>query len=196
MNVSGVVLPSAESYKVQACNMKLYGNSCHSGLRISVTVYAWKWSCTTIEIRPSNNEIGCMCIYIMSKCRSSTANSGTKVAVILGINRYGSFPLLSAPHFLFSIWADLKRSEKIPGTPAWRWGEWIWLTGPSGLHRNSPQGLNISSIRVSNQIRDPEIQITLRPPPIYSRGLKFFQVIYESFDCYLTHGFFIRCFSK
>ena len=61
--------------------------------------------------------------------------------------RCGSFPLLSATHSVFSIWTDLKRSEKIPGAPVWRWGEWIWLTGLSGLHRNSPQGLNISSIR-------------------------------------------------
>ena len=94
--------------------------------------------------------------------RSSTANSGTKVAVLPGMNRCGSFPLLSAPRSLFSIWTDLKTSEKIPGAPTWRWWEWIWLTGPSGLHRNSPQGLNISSIRVFDQIRDPEIQITLR----------------------------------
>ena len=42
----------------------------------------------------------------------------------------------------------------------WRWGEWIWLTGPSGLHLNSPYGLNISSIRVFDQIRDPETQST------------------------------------
>ena len=40
---------------------------------------------------------------------------------------------------------------------------WIWLTGPSGLYRNSPQGLNISSIRVFEQIRDPEIPINLHP---------------------------------
>ena len=78
------------------------------------------------------------------------------------MNRCGSFPLLSAPHSLFSIWTNLKRSEKIPGAPTRRWGEWIWLTGPSGLHRNSPQELNISSIRVFVQIRDPEIPITLR----------------------------------
>ena len=49
------------------------------------------------------------------------------------------------PHpTFFSIWTDLKRSEKIPEAPTCRWGEWIWLTGPSGLHRNSP-GLNMSS---------------------------------------------------
>ena len=84
----------------------------------------------------------------LHKCRSSTANSGTNVAVLLGINRCGSFPLLSAPHSLLSTWTDFKRSEKIPGAPAWRWGEWIWLTGPSGFYGNSPQGLNISSIRV------------------------------------------------
>ena len=93
--------------------------------------------------------------------RSSIANSGTKVAVLLGMGRYGSFPLLSAPHSLFSIYGDLKRSEKIPWAPTWGWGEWIWLTGPSGLHRNSPKRLNISSIRVFDQIRDLEIPITI-----------------------------------
>ena len=62
---------------------------------------------------------------------------------------------------LFSIWTELIRSEKIPGAPTWRWGEWICLTGPSGLHWNSPQGLNISSIWIFDQIRDMEIPITL-----------------------------------
>ena len=57
----------------------------------------------------------------------------------------------------------LQRSEKIPGAATRRWGELIWLTRPSGLHRNSPQGLNISPIRVFGQIRDPEIPITHRP---------------------------------
>ena len=84
------------------------------------------------------------------------------------MNWCDSFPLLSAPHYLFNIGTDLKRPEKIPGTPAWRWGEWIWLTGPSGLHRNSPQWLNISSIKVFHQIRDPEIPILLRPDDIQS----------------------------
>ena len=31
---------------------------------------------------------------------SSIANSGIYVVVLLGMNRYGSFPLLSAPHSL------------------------------------------------------------------------------------------------
>ena len=54
---------------------------------------------------------------VLPKSRSSTTNSGTKVAVLQGMNRCGSYPLLSAPpHSLFSIWTDLKRSEKIPGT--------------------------------------------------------------------------------
>ena len=100
---------------------------------------------------------------VLTKGRSSTANSGTKVAILLGMNRCGSFPLLSAPHSLFSIWTDLKRSEKIPEALSWRCGEWVWLTGPTRLHRNSPQGLNISFIRAFDQIRDPEIPITLRP---------------------------------
>ena len=38
----------------------------------------------------------------------------------------------------------------------------VWLTGSSGLHRNS-QEVNISSIRDFDQIRDSEIPITLRP---------------------------------
>ena len=97
------------------------------------------------------------------KVRSSTANSETQAAVLLGMDRCGSFPLLSAPHSLFSVWTDLKITEKIPWAPTWRWGEWIWLTGPSGLHRSSPRGLNIRSTRVFDQIRDPEIPINLHP---------------------------------
>ena len=98
---------------------------------------------------------------VLLKGRPSTANSGTQAGVLLGMNRCSSFPLLSAPYSLFSIWTDLKRSKKIPLAPAWRWGEWNWLTGPSGLHQNSPQGINISSIKVFDQIRDPESSITL-----------------------------------
>ena len=79
-----------------------------------------------------------------------------------------SSPSFFAPHTLFSTWRGLKRSEEIPGAPAWRWGEWIWLAGSSGLHRNSPQGINISSIRVFEQIKDPKIPITLRPQSIYN----------------------------
>ena len=100
---------------------------------------------------------------ILPKGRFFTANSGTQAAVLLGMDRCGSFQLLSTPHSLFNIWTDLKRSGKIPGAPAWKWWERIWLTGSSRLHRNSPQRLNISSIRVFDQIRDPEIPITLRP---------------------------------
>ena len=47
------------------------------------------------------------------------------------------------------------------------------VTGPSVRHRNSPQGLNISSIRVSEQIRNPEIPITLRPLPVQLNVCKF-----------------------
>ena len=83
-----------------------------------------------------------------------------RVAVLLGINRCGSFPLFSTPHSLFSTWADLKRLENIPGAPTWKSGERIWLSRPSGLHRHSPLGLNI----IFWQIREPEIPITLRPP--------------------------------
>ena len=100
---------------------------------------------------------------VLPKGKSSTTNSGTKVAVLLGMNRCGSFPLLSAPHSLSRIWTDLKKSQSIPGTPAWWWEEGILLTKPSGLHWNSPRGLNICSIRAFDHIRDSEIPLTLRP---------------------------------
>ena len=85
-----------------------------------------------------------------------------RVAALLWMNRCGSFLILSALHSLFSVWTDLKRSEKIPGALAWRCGEWIWLNGLSGLHRNSPQELNIISIRVSDRIKDLEIPINIK----------------------------------
>ena len=46
--------------------------------------------------------------------RSLTANSGTKVAVLLEMNRYGSFPLLSEPPLSLTseqTLKDLKRSQ-------------------------------------------------------------------------------------
>ena len=100
---------------------------------------------------------------VLPEGRSSTLNSGTKVSILLGMNRCNSFPLLSAPYSLFSIWKDFKWSEKILGAPMWKWGEWILLTGSSELDRNSPEGLNISSIRVFDQIRDQEIQAHFAP---------------------------------
>ena len=45
---------------------------------------------------------------VLPKGRYSTANLGTMVAVLLGMNRCGSFPLLSAPQSLFSIEQTLK----------------------------------------------------------------------------------------
>ena len=65
-------------------------------------------------------------LQVLPKGRSLTANAGTKVAILskgtsstavrhqccslLGINMYGSFPLLSAPHSVFSIQQTLKHS--------------------------------------------------------------------------------------
>ena len=40
---------------------------------------------------------------VLLKGRSSTANLGTQAAVLLGMDKCGSFPLLSASHSLFSI---------------------------------------------------------------------------------------------
>ena len=122
---------------------------------------------------------------VLLKGRSSTANSGTKASVLLGMNRCGSFPLLSAPHSLFSIRTDLKRSEKSQGHQ--RGGdECIWLTRPSGLHRNSPQGLNVISIKVLVQFRDPEFQATFRSPHyIYIYSLYIMELYYKYIYIYM-----------
>ena len=110
-----------------------------------------------LGLKPSNfiiRIISSSLSSVLPKGRSFTASAGTWSAVLpkavlppqtqeprlqfyQGLNRCDSFPLLSAPHSLFSIWTDLKRSEKFLGTPTWRWGEWIWLTGPFGLPLNS-----------------------------------------------------------
>ena len=63
-------------------------------------------------------------------CPKAGLPSQTKVAVLLGMNRCSSFPLLSARHSFLSMWTDIKRSEKTPGAPTRWWGEWIWLIGP------------------------------------------------------------------
>ena len=120
---------------------------CQGGSPFCSCLVFWSIVCNSPYRRLTQEHLECKSLGGVSpKGRSFTAKSGPEAAVLLGMNRCGSFPLLSAPHSIFSIWADLKRSEKIPGAPAWRWGEWIWLTGPSGLHRNSPQELNISFI--------------------------------------------------
>ena len=93
---------------------------------------------------------------VLPKVRFFAASAGTNVAVLtkaglppqtqeprLQFYRWGSFPLFSAPHSLISTWTHFKRSEKFPRAATWRWGVWIWLTGTSGLQRNSQQGLNI-----------------------------------------------------
>ena len=109
---------------------------------------------------------------VLLKGRSSTTKSETQAAVLLGMDRCGSFPLISAPYSLFSIWTDLKRSEKIPGAPAWRWGEWIWLTGSSGLHQNSPQGLKC---QFHQGFRPDQMSRNLNHPssPVIIEKLKF-----------------------
>ena len=82
---------------------------------------------------------------------------------------------------------DLWRSQ---GQPTWRWGEWIWLTGPSGLHRNSPQGLNISSNRILTRTEIRKCQSPCAPYwiKIYNKSTKFDKNRYSHF---LRNYFFI-----
>ena len=117
---------------------------------------------------------------IMPKGRSSIANSGTYVAVLLGMNRCGSFPLLSAPHSLFSIWRNLKRSEKIPGAPTRRWGDNL----ANRALRTSPKfttGVKCQFCQVFfYQIRDPEMPITkVRPGLCIITNIYSFPLLYQ-----------------
>ena len=61
-----------------------------------------------------SDDIGKM---IIIKVFCPTQHSHAKVAVFLGINWCGTFPLLSAPHSLFRILKDLKILETSHGRP-------------------------------------------------------------------------------
>ena len=75
-----------------------------------------------------------------SKLRNRGCNF-TRVWIGAVVSRCFPYPTRSfASEKTLKIWKDNSGS-------AWRWGERIWLIGPSGLHRNSPQRLNWSSIR-------------------------------------------------
>ena len=91
-----------------------------------------------------------------------TGNSGNKVAVLLGMNGCSSFPLLSAPHSLLSIWTDLERSEKIPeGTNM----EVRRVDLVNWTLRTSPKfttGVKYQLHEGFDQIRNPEFRITFR----------------------------------
>ena len=88
-------------------------------------------------------------------CRRQTQEP--RLQFYQGLNRCGSFPLLSTPHTLFSIWTDLKRSS---GTN----GEVRRVDLANWALRTSPKfSTEVKwAIRVFDQIRDPEIPITLR----------------------------------
>ena len=146
-----------------------------------------KWNSSSSEcfaqvLHCKRRNLGCS----SAEGRSSTANSGTKAAVLLGYNRCGSFPFLSASHSLFSIWTNLKRSEKIQGAPT-RWAEWICLTGPSGLHRNLPQGLNISSIRVLTRSEIRKSQSTFAPKMNLIHYVTFHNISFFALIFYFFH---------
>ena len=74
----------------------------------------------------------------------------TKAAVLSGMNTCGSFPLLYAPHSLFLSLASEQTLEHLRRSQGHQRGgeESGFVTGPFGLHLNSPQALNISSIKV------------------------------------------------
>ena len=133
--------------------------------------------------------------FSSAQSMSSTANAGKKVAVLLWINKYDSFAFLSALHSLFSIWTELRRYEKNPGAPSWRWEEWIRLTGSCGLHRNSPQGFKYQFHRGFRP--DERSGNTNHPsPPIYNRRQKCFPFYFWKHWQWSNRGFFYSWLKK
>ena len=78
---------------------------------------------------------------LLPKGRSSIAIWGTQVAVLLRMN---SFPLLSAPHSLFRIWTDLKRSqrhrEEVRRVDLTNWALWTSPKFTTGVKYEFHQG--------------------------------------------------------
>ena len=99
---------------------------------------------------------------VLSKGKPSTANSETKVAILLWINRCGNFSLLSTPTLSLASEKALKDLKISQGSQCAGEESWFGYLSPRD-YRNSPQGLNISSIKVFDQIRYPELPVTLRP---------------------------------
>ena len=58
--------------------------------------------CSSTEGRCSTANSGTK-TAVLPKSRSSTTNSGTKAAILAGINKCGIFPFVSVPHSLFRI---------------------------------------------------------------------------------------------
>ena len=100
--------------------VKLFNLLLISFIYICIYVYIYHYQCVLPKGRFLPLQTQSSRLQFLPKGIFSTANSGTKVAVLLGMNRCGSFPLLSAPHSLLSNCIDLKRSEKMPGTPTRR----------------------------------------------------------------------------
>ena len=101
-------------------------------------------------------------VAVLSKGRSSTANSVTKVIILLGMNRCG-IASRCFPHPILSLASEqILKVLKNPSGPSVKvrrvdLANWALMISP-----NFTTGLNICSISVFDQIRDPEIQITLR----------------------------------
>ena len=106
-------------------------------------------------------------VVVMFKGRSSTANSRTKVAVLLGVNSFPvpvasrCFPQPTLPLSSEKTLKDLKRSQEPQrGGEESRFGShWTLRTSPKFIHE-----LSISSIRGFEQSRDAEIPITFVDP--------------------------------
>ena len=96
---------------------------------------------------------------VLFNSRSFTANSETKVAVLLRMNRCGSFPLLSAPHSL-----SLATEQTLKGPPLWarRYHACLSRSG-SGFDPRSEQ---VSWVRFFRGFSSPARQMSwsFRPP--------------------------------
>ena len=131
-------------------------NNCKFVQNFIFNFLSWECSAQGQVLNCKRRNLGCS----LPKAGLSPQTQETRLPFYQGLNRCGSFPLPSAPHSLFRIWKDLKRSVKIPrGTNvevmSVDLANWALRTSP----KFSTPGKNISSIMVFHQIRDPGIPI-------------------------------------
>ena len=116
-----------------------------------------------------------------AKVWSSTAYSVTKVAVLLGLDRCCSFPLLSAPHSLFGIWKDPRGNNvEVRRVDLANWAL-----------RTSPKLTTGVKYQFRVFLPDQRSGNPYHPSPVISStGLKFLHINYKNVDCNLMQGCF------
>ena len=130
-------------------------------------------------------------VAVLSKGRSSTANSGTKVAVLLGINRRGRFPCFPYPTLSLASELAKKKTWKYPSSPNVEvrrvdLANWALRTSPKftiGVKYQFHQGFFFirSKIRKSQSPFSPQITKMLTIFWKLPHIIKWWKIIFQKF---------------